>query len=156
MKFLFSLLFLTGISVSAQTDFIGTFTGNGAGLTNLPSFTSTNITIDNSSTIYQVAHGLGATPKFVRCVLHCVHADPNTGDVAGDETDCHDFFESGFSSTAGAGISALRANAPNLIFSVGGTLLGNEGNFEFATRSGASMANPQSFTNFVLKFYAQL
>lgn len=111
-----------------------------------------------STTNYSIAHGLGATPSFFRCVLVCVTNDAGSGAVVGDEIDILQLLFETFPSTVYPAF-LIGANATNCFATPAFGLTGQESSFSFTGlwhTNNNSGVNPTSFANFMLKFYARL
>jgi hypothetical protein len=105
--------------------------------------------LDNTTTYFKFAHGLGRTPTIIGAVFHCIADDANTGYKAGDEFETvaavFDFNNiTGFTEADATFVSAL----------VPTPFVGNETSYTVQLKGTAqSKNNVSSFSNFQLKLY---
>lgn len=112
------------------------------------SFTSAQ-TVFNNSNSYSFAHGIGATPRFVRAVM--VSQIPQDFYSIGDEVDIRTVFNSAFSNPQ----FSVSANSTNVVVSDIDPVPASFGNQIMARKTGGSSTAPD-FTQWKLKVYASL
>ena len=114
---------------------------------------SQTVPLDSTSTLYQVAHGLGMAPRLLRVVLACIAPDAASGYVAGQEIEITTLRDSNRVPYLGP---TPYADTTNVYCSIpANPFVGNEGLYEITRASGVGVipANPTSFNNFQMKFY---
>ncbi len=121
-----------------------------------PMFISSDIQITSSRT-FTVAHGLGATPAFVRMVFKCIINDAGTGAVVGQEIDTM-IENPGLSNPLRPAVIADPTNI-KIVLPSGQGFPGDDGTWFVAPAGGGtgSAASPTDIQNhFVIKIYAEL
>ena len=108
---------------------------------------SGNITLDNTTTAYTYAHGLGRVPIYVRFVFVCLTTDAGWACSAGTEVET--CIVNGWSYLP----PSYWTDSTYITFSVSEVILGNEGHWVQVIKTGTADGTPTSFHNFALKFY---
>ena len=111
-------------------------------------FASANQTL--TTPLRSANHGLAATPSKRIAVLVCTGNDANTSYVVGDEIDVAGVFNANSLEP----FCTVTAGSVSIQAAFGVVPVGNESQFFMTVKAGTAYANPSSFNNFAIKFYA--